>query len=62
MGVLNFAIIIVAIGALLWLGWKLAPFIFVVLFVYFIFRYRREIPKMIRTFFAEIRKKNSKRK
>ncbi|MDD5751083.1 MAG: hypothetical protein PHS73_01010 [Candidatus Peribacteraceae bacterium] len=61
MELLNVAIVIVAIGALLWIGWTLAPFIFAILIVYFVIQYRREIPKVIRAFFAEIRRKKIKR-
>lgn len=58
---LNFAIVIVAIGALLWLGWTLAPFIFAILIIYFVIQYRREIPKLFHSLVAHIRKKRINR-
>ncbi|MDD4628756.1 MAG: hypothetical protein PHE68_05185 [Candidatus Peribacteraceae bacterium] len=60
MELLSLAILVVAVGALFWLGWSLAPFLFAGLFIYAVFRYRRQIPKMIRAFFTEFR--NSKKK
>jgi hypothetical protein len=60
MEIAGLAILVVIVGALLWLGWSLAPFIFVALFIYGVFRYHREIPKIVRAFFAELRKGRKK--
>lgn len=56
MEIAGLAILVVIVGALLWLGWSLAPFIFVALFLYVVFRYHRDIPKVVRAVFAEFRK------
>lgn len=57
MELLSLAIFIVIVGALFWLGWFLAPFIFLVLIVYAVARYWRQIPKAIQTLWKEFRKK-----
>lgn len=47
------AILIVIVGALFWLGWFLAPFIFVALIVIALVRYHRQIPRVLRAFWRE---------
>jgi len=55
MELLSIAILIVLIGALLSIGWQLAPLILVGGIVYVVFRYRREIPVLIKKLFREVR-------
>ncbi len=55
MGLLGLAIIIILIGALLSIGWRLGPLILVGALVYAVVRYRRRIPEMIRKLWSEWR-------
>ncbi|MDD5740233.1 MAG: hypothetical protein PHO20_05720 [Candidatus Peribacteraceae bacterium] len=48
MELLSLAIIIVLIGALLSIGWQLAPLILIGGIVYAVIRYRRQILDMVR--------------
>lgn len=57
MELISLAILIVIVGALFRFGWFLAPFIFLVLIVYAIARYWRQIPKAIQALWREFRKK-----
>jgi len=57
MELLSLAILIVIVGALFWLGWFLARFIFIGLIIYALVRYWREIPNAIRLLWKEFWKK-----
>ncbi len=55
MELLSVAILIVLIGALLSIGWQLAPLILVVGIAYAVVRYRREIPVLFKKLLREWR-------
>jgi len=52
---LSVAIIIVLIGALLSIGWQLAPLILFGGIAYVVVRYRKQIPVIVRRFLREWR-------
>lgn len=54
MELLSIAIIIVLIGALFSIGWRLAPLILVGAIVYAVVRYRRQIPGLVRKLVNEL--------
>ncbi|OIO55634.1 hypothetical protein AUJ46_00755 [Candidatus Peregrinibacteria bacterium CG1_02_54_53] len=60
MELLSFAIIVILIGALLSIGWRLGPLVLVGAIIYAIIRYRREIPGVVRGFFTELRGRKKK--
>jgi len=57
---LSLAIIIILIGALLSIGWRLGPLILVGAIIYALIRYRRQIPRVIRGFISEMRRNKKK--
>ncbi|MDD5103248.1 MAG: hypothetical protein PHX93_02505 [Candidatus Peribacteraceae bacterium] len=55
MELLSIAIVIILIGALFSIGWRMGPLIVVGAIIYAVIRYRRQIPGVIRKFVNGLR-------